>query len=173
MSGQALYEQGKQLYDAGSLNEAMGAFQRARNEFLTNGELAQAAEVGNDLGVVYYLSGRRAEASQVLEDSLALFERLNDLRGQAKASGNMAQVFNHAHATEQAEKYYKRAADLFHQVGEHTLEYDTHRALSHMLLVKGRFLESVAAYDRALAAKGGAGVLRFFLQIPLRIMNLR
>lgn len=173
MSGLALYEQGKQLYEAGSLEEAVKSFQRARTEFLTSGDLAHAAEVGNDLGVVYYRVGRRAEASQVLEDALALYERLNDVRGQAKASGNLAQVFNHAHATEQAEKYYTRAADLFHQIGERTLEYDTHRALSHMLLMKGRFIESVAAYDRALAAKGGAGLLRFLLQIPLRLLHVR
>ncbi|MBI5304605.1 MAG: tetratricopeptide repeat protein [Chloroflexi bacterium] len=173
MSAQALYEQGKQLYDAGSLHEAMAAFQRARAEFLTAGELAQAATVGNDLGVVYYLSGRGAEASQVLEDTLAQFERLGDARGQAKAAGNLAQVLNHAHATEQAERYYKRAADLFHQLDDRMLEYDTHRALSHMLLMTGRFLESLAAYDRALAAKGGAGFLRAIIQIPLRIMGVR
>jgi tetratricopeptide (TPR) repeat protein len=173
VSAQALYEQGKQLYDAGSLKEAMTAFQRARTEFLSSGDLAQAATVGNDLGVVYYLAGRRAEASQVLEETLALCERLGDVRGQAKAAGNLAQVLNHARATEQAERYYKRAADLFQQLDERTLEYDTHRALSHMLLVNGRFLESLAAYDRALAAKGGAGFLRAIIQIPLRILGVR
>lgn len=173
MSAQALYEQGKRLYDEGSLNEAMSALQRARTEFLTNGELAQAATVGNDLGVVYYRAGRQAEASQVLEDALAQFERLGDVRGQAKAAGNLAQVLGRARATVQAEKYFQRAAELFHQVDDRMLEYDTYRALSQMYLNQGRLLESLSAFDRGLAAKGGAEWLRAFLQIPLKLAGLR
>jgi tetratricopeptide (TPR) repeat protein len=173
MSADAVYEQGKQFYDAGALTDALKAFQRARNEFLMEGNQASAATVGNDLGVVYYLTGRRAEASQVLEDSLATFERLGDLAGQAKAAGNLAQVFNRSHATPQAVKYYRLAADLFHQNGEREMEYTTYRALSQMYLARWRFLESLAAYDHALAAKGGSRLLRAFLQIPLRMLNVR
>lgn len=173
MSAQALYEQGKRLYDEGALDEAMTALQRARAEFLTNGESAHAAAVGNDLGVVYYRAGRRAEAMQVLEDTLAQFEKLGDVRGQAKAAGNLAQVLGRARATAQAEKYYQRAAELFHQLNERELEYATYRALSQLYLSQWRLLDSLNAFDRGLAAKGGPGWLRAFLQIPLRLAGLR
>lgn len=173
MSALELYEKGKQLYAAGSLSEAVAAFETSRTEFLKAEDEAHAATVQNDLGVVYYLIGRRAEASQVLTEALATFEKTGDLSGQAKAAGNLAQVLNRAHATEQAEKYYMRAAELFHQTGQRDLESDTHRALSLMHLKRGRFMDALAAYDRALAARGGSRLLRAFLQIPLRLVGAR
>jgi hypothetical protein len=58
-------------------------------------------------------------------------------------------------------------------VGEREMEQDTFRALSQMQLGRGRWLEALAAYDRALAAKGGSRLLRAFLQIPLKLVGLR
>jgi hypothetical protein len=62
---------------------------------------------------------------------------------------------------------------LFQQAGEKDFEHDTYRALSQMQLQSGRWLEALASYDRALAAKGGSGLLRAFLQIPLRLLGMR
>ncbi|MBI5649856.1 MAG: tetratricopeptide repeat protein [Chloroflexi bacterium] len=173
MSAEAVYEKGKQLYAAGSLEDALAAFQQARTEYLQQGDATQAATVGNDLGVVYYLAGRRGEATQVFEDVLTTFEKSGDLAGQAKATGNLAQVLKRARATEQAEKYYLRAAELFQQLGQRDFEADTYRALSQMHLQRGRFMDALSAYDRALTAKGGSKFLKWFLQIPLRLMGAR
>lgn len=173
MSAEALYEKGKQLYAAGSLEDALAAFQQARAEYLQQGDAPRAATVGNDLGVVYYLAGRRGEATQVLEEVLATFETSGDLAGQAKAAGNLAQVLNRARETARAEKYYLRAAELFQQLGQRDFEADTHRALSQMHLQHRRFIDALIAYDRALAARGGPKWLRWFLQIPLKLMGAR
>jgi tetratricopeptide (TPR) repeat protein len=173
MSGQSLYAEAKKIYDAGNTRESILMFEQARAAFLAEGNLAQAASVANDLGVVYYLVGRRDEAKKILQDAFTAFEQLGDVAGQAKALGNLAQVLDKLGDRANAERNYHRAGELFHQIGERMLEYDTYRALSQMQLSSGRWLEALYSFDHALAAKGGSRFLRWFLQIPLRIIGIR
>lgn len=173
VDAEALRAEAMRLYQAGQLNEAVAAFEQARTGFSAQGDAAQAASVANDLGVVYVLAGRPAQAFQVLQQAQATFEKLGDVTGQAKAIGNLAQVMDRTGDKSNAEKNYVRAAELFHQVGERGMEHDTYRALSQMQLQSWHWLEALAAYDRALAAKGGSGLLRAFLQIPLRLVGIR
>ena len=169
MTGDALYAQAKKLYDAASTIESMTLYEQARAAFIAEGNVLQAARAANDLGVVYYLLGRHDDARQTFQDALASFEQLGDVLGQAKSIGNLAPLLERAGA----EKNYLRAGELFHQIGEKTFEHDTYRALSQMQLQRGRWLEALASYDRALAAKGGSRFLRWFLQIPLRLLGMR
>ncbi len=173
MDTDALRAEAEKLYHAGQLNESAAAFEQARAEFVAQGNAAQAASVANDLGVVYFLNGKPDQAREALNDALGAFEKLGDVIGQAKAIGNLAQSMSRVGDKAGAEKNYTRAAELFHQTGEHGMEHDTYRALSQMQLQRGHVLEALAAYDRALAAKGGSGLLRAFLQLPLRLVGLR
>ena len=168
MDADALYAEAKKIYEAGNRNESVALFEQARAAYLAAGDEAQAAAVANDLGVVYYLTGRQDQARQALQDALTSQEKLGNVLGQAKALGNLAQWMNRAGDKDAAEKNYQRSAEMFHQVGERMMEYDTYRALSQMQLQRGRWIESLGAYDRALAAKGGSGLLRWFLRIPLK-----
>ena len=173
MDANALYAEAKKLYDAGQLNDAVRAFEQAHAAYVEQGDEANVATVANDLGVVYYLAGRREDAQTILQDALAAFEKLENVLGQAKALGNLARLMDRMGEKAGAANCYQRAAELFHQVGEKGFEADTYRALSQMQLQRGRWLESLATYDRALAAKGGSGALRGFLKIPLRLIGMR
>jgi tetratricopeptide (TPR) repeat protein len=173
MSGQSLYAEAKKIYDAGNTRESILMFEQARAAFLAEGNVTQAAHVANDLGVVYYLVGRREEAKKILQDALASFEQLGDIAGQAKALGNLAQVLDKLGDRANAERNYHRAGELFHQIGERMMEYFTYRALSQMQLQRGRWLEALHSFDRALAAKGGSTLLRWFFQIPLKLLGIR
>lgn len=173
MDAKAVHAQALDLYRAGSVRESLSSFEQARAEFLAQGNQVQAAEVANDLGVVYYTQGRRDDARKIFDEAIAVFEQAGEIKGQARAIGNLAQVMNRAGEKNGAEKNYTRAAELFHLAGERTFESDTYRALSQMQLQRGRWLEALAAYDSALAAKGGSGLLRAFLQIPLRLTGVR
>jgi tetratricopeptide (TPR) repeat protein len=137
------------------------------------GNEAQVADVGNDLGVMYYRLGRLDDARRILEQARATCEKLGDVRGRARAIGNLAQVMSRAGEKDAAQENYVRAAELFHEAGEREYEYDTYRALSQMQMKNGRWLESIATYDRALAAKGGSGAFRAFLKIPLKLTGAR
>ncbi len=173
MDAEAIHAQALDLYRAGSLKEAVSPLEQARAAFLERGDQVKAASVANDLGVVYYLLGRNAEARDALALARGVYERNGDIVGQARTLGNLAQLMNRQGDKLTAEQNYQRAAELFHQAGERGLEFDTYRALSQMQLQRGRWLEALAAYDRGLAAKGGSRALRAFLQIPLRILGIR
>lgn len=173
MDGDVLYAEAKKVYEAGNRDESLPLFEQARTAYAAAGNEALAATVANDLGVVYYLVGRRDQALQALNDALATHEKMGNVLGQAKAIGNLAQLSNKSGDKAAAEKNYIRAAELFHQAGERMMEFDTYRALSQMQLQNGKWLQALASYDRGLAAKGGSGFLRWFLQIPLKIMGLR
>ena len=166
-------DEATKLYRAGQLDQAITGFEQVRAEYAAQGNEAQTASVANDLGVVYFLNGKPQQARDALNAALSAFEKLGDVTGQAKAIGNMAQVMSKSGDKEAAEKNYTRAAELFHQAGDGGMEQDTYRALSQMQLQRGRWLEALAAYDRALAAKGGSRLLRAFLQIPLKLVGLR
>ncbi len=173
MDGIALYAEAKKLYDAGQTLEAVAKFEAARSAFADQGDAVNTAQVTNDLGVVYYLTGKRDEAQKLLSEAFALFEKHGNVLGQAKAIGNLAQLMNRGGDKDGAVQNYQRAAELFHQAGETTFEFDTYRALSQMELQRGRWLQALAMYDRALAAKGGSKFLRWFLQIPLKLVGMR
>ena len=173
MDADARRAEAMSLYQAGNLSRATAEFEQARAEFAAQGNESKAASVANDLGVVYILAGKKQQAFEVLQQALASFEKLGDVTGQAKAIGNLAQLMSRSGDQDSAERNYTRAAELFRQAGERGMEHDTYRALSRMQLQRGRWLEALGAYDRALAARGGARLLRLFLQIPLRLVGLR
>lgn len=173
MSGDALYAQAKKLYDEADTKVSVPLYEQARAAFLAEGNVLEAARAANDLGVVYYLLGRYDDAREIFTETLATFEQLGDVLGQAKAVGNLAPLLERAGDRPGAEKNYLRAGELFHQIGEKVFEYDTYRALSQMQLQSGRWLEALSTFDRALAAKGGSRFLRWFLQIPLKMLGIR
>ena len=173
MEAKSIHAQGLELFKAGSLKESVDPLERARAASIAQGDALLAATVANDLGVVYYLLGRDSQAHDALRQALETFEQCGDMLGQARATGNLAQLQNRRGDRDNAERNYVRAADLFHQTRERRLEFDTYQALSQMQLKRGRWLEALAAYDRGLAAKGGSGLLRAFLQIPLKLAGLR
>ncbi len=173
MDAEALYAQGLQFYKDGAPRDAAGPLKQALDAFLAQSNETRAATVANDLGVVYYVIGQRDDARQYFDKAREVFEAKGDLTGQAKALGNLAQLMNRSGDKAGAEKNYTRAAELFHQAKDGAFEFDTYRAYSIMLLKQGRWIESIAAYDRGLAAKGGSGFLRALLSIPLRLFGAK
>ncbi|MBI3912965.1 MAG: tetratricopeptide repeat protein [Chloroflexi bacterium] len=173
MDPNLLREQGLQLYAAGKLREAITAFEQARAEFQSRGDAANAVAVANDLGVAYFRVGRASEARAILEETLTHAHTLGDGMTEAKASGNLAQVLERSGTRAEAATYYRRAADLFQRAGARDFEADTLRALTQLELARGRWIDALAAYDRALAARGGSSMLRAFLQIPLKLLGVR
>ena len=173
MDAKEMHAQALKLFRDGSIAESAAMLESLRADLIAQKDEVQAAEVGNDLGVAYYRLGRLDAARDAFEQSRLQFERLSNVSGQARALGNLAQAQSRAGDKAAAEKNYARAAELFHDAGEKQYEFETYRALSQMQMQRGRWLEALASYDHALAAKGGSGVFRAFLKIPLKLVGLR
>ncbi len=173
LDAEALYTKGLDSYKDGAPRDAIAPLKEALDAFVAQSKETRAANVANDLGVVYYVIGQRDDARQYFDQARGIFEAKGDLVGHGKALGNLAQLMNRCGDKADAEKNYVHAAELFHQAKDGAYEFDTYRAYSIMLLRQGRWLESIAAYDRGLAAKGGSGFLRALLSIPLRLFGAR
>lgn len=167
------HDQALNLFREGEVEQSATLLESLRDAMLAQNDEGNAAEAGNDLGVAYYRLGRSDAARTAFEEALARFEKLGNISGQGRALGNLAQTMRRAGDKGGAEKNYAHAAELFRQAGEKNFEADTYRALSQMQMQNGRWLESLASYDHALAAKGGSGALRAFLQIPLKLIGAR
>jgi tetratricopeptide (TPR) repeat protein len=168
-----MYAKALETFRSGGTEDSREGLEQSRAAFLAQGEERKAAQVANDLGVVYSLTGRLDRARMLFAEAQTVFEKEGDTAGLARAIGNQAQMMNKAGDKEEAAKGYLRAAELFARAGDREDEYHTYRALSQMELQRGRWLEALATFDRALAAKGGSRLLRWFLQIPLRLAGLR
>ena len=88
---QELKKEGLRLFHEGLYEEAAAKFGQAQEAFTAEGNEVEAAEVLNNLGVVYRMQGKWDEAIAALEEARATFARLGDRSREAQALGNLGQ----------------------------------------------------------------------------------
>lgn len=172
MTPEALHES----IQRGTLNNSASDLEKSRADALARGEGRLAARISNDLGVVYYFSGRSAESRVALERARDGFTQLNDQSGRAHAIGNLARLEEKSGNAKDALALYQQTADLFHDCSQPTEEFATLRSLSQLYLRHGAWLQALSSYDRALTIKPSKNLFDAFLhwlyQIPLRMLGV-
>ncbi len=167
----------KQTTQSGTLNESAARLEKSRAQALARGDTKQSAVTSNDLGVLYYLGGRKSESRAAFELARIGFTKLNDSVGQARALGNLARLEENSGNPKAAMALYEQAVDLFHEGNERSDEFATLRLLSQLFLKQGGWLQALAAFDRALTVKPHRTLFDSFLhriyQIPLQMMLAR
>lgn len=138
-NAKSLYEQSLQVYQAidhqrgvakayislGSLysgvrqtNEAADYLEKARALYLALGDDYGASEALNELGINTVYQRKLELASPLFEQSLALKHKINDFRGIARLTNNMAAVYHsRTEDQEKALSHYKQALKLYQQSG--------------------------------------------------------
>ncbi len=168
-------EELNEAIERGTLKEAAAALENKRDEATAGGQTQTAAELSNDLGVVYYLLGRYPEARTALQAARDGFLQLNDGTGEGRALGNLARVEEKKGDRKAALALYQQASDLFHAANERDDEFATLRSISQLYLKMGGWLQALATFDRALTIKPHRGpfdaFLHFIYQIPLRMLG--
>ncbi len=168
-------EELNEALEHGTLKEAAAQLEQKRTEATTGGKVREAAELSNDLGVVYYLLGRYPDARTALQAARDGFLQLQDGVGEGRALGNLARVEEKSGDRKAAIGMYQQAADLFHTANERADEFATLRSLSQLYLKLGGWLQALATFDRALMIKPNRGpfdaFLHFLYQIPLRMLG--
>ena len=168
----------KELTEAverGTLQDAAANLEKKRDEAVAGGQVQAAAELSNDLGVVYYLLGRYPDARTALQTARDSFFQLKEETGEGRALGNLARVEEKKGDRRVALGLYQQAADLFHAANEREEEFASLRSLSQLYLKMGGWLQALATFDRALLIKPHRGpfdsLLHAFYQIPLRMLG--
>jgi tetratricopeptide (TPR) repeat protein len=169
-------EELNEALEHGTLNEAATQLEHQRAEALGRGDVHGAAELSNDLGVVFFLAGRYPDADTALQRARDGFLQVNDSLGEARALGNLARLEEKKGDRQVAVGMYRQAADLFDAAKEYADEFATLRTLSQLYLKLGGWLQALATFDRALMIKPHRGLMEAFLhmiyQIPLRMLGI-
>lgn len=161
----------------GTLAQAAEQLQNEFNTAQQNGDAQASAEAANDLGIVYWMQNDTALAREYLGRAQQLFIQANDVAGQGRATGNLAQLEERAGNGDAAAALYMQAADLLHDGGAFQDEYTTRRRLSKYYLTHGATLLSLSETVKALRVKPNAGAWDkfqiWFYSIPLNLMGIK
>lgn len=159
-----------------TLDQAELELEQARRSAADTERAAEAARASNDLGVVSLLQNRYDQARAEFVRAQQEFIMLDDVAGQGRAVGNLAQLEERAGDRDKASALYLQAADLLHEGGALADEYTTRRRLSRYYLSRGAGWMALSESAKALAVKPNATrfdrVQRWLYALPLRLMGL-
>jgi tetratricopeptide (TPR) repeat protein len=170
-----LHLKGVQHYHASEYDQAVAALKAACQAYQEAGDQRSAAEVKNDLGVVYKQKREWAASIQILSEARSTFAGLGDRKHEAQALGNLGNLHEAKGEPEEAAKLYKEAAAIFQVADEHDLAFTTWKALSRLRMHQGRWLAALAAYETGLSALPRPSLSQrlvcWFLRIPLSLVH--
>jgi tetratricopeptide (TPR) repeat protein len=110
----------------------------------------QAAEIYNDIGVVYSRLEDYDAAHEALDEAMDRFEALADLKGEAQTLGNRASVFEAEELLDDAVETYKESASLFEEIGENDLAMYVWQAISRLRMKQGQYIAAIGAYEEGV-----------------------
>ncbi len=149
-TGRALKEEGLRLFQEGLYEESAAKFRQAQEKFLAEGNEVEAAEMVNNLGVVYRMQGKWDKAIAALEEARAVFVRLGDRSREAQTLGNLGGLYASKHEREQAKECLRQAADIFAELGDDQRRGETLMALGVQQWKTGDRGAGIATYEAGL-----------------------
>lgn len=176
-SAQELKEEGLRLFQEGLYEEATIKFEQAQEMFAAEGNETEAAEMMNNLGVVYRLHGKWDEAIAALDEAKAAFARLGERNREAQALGNLGGLYASKSEREKAQEYLHQAADLFAELGDAQHQGETLLALGVQMWKAGDRSGGLATYEAGLHAlqkpTASQKTLRSLLGLRTRLLGSR
>ncbi|HIP86962.1 MAG TPA: tetratricopeptide repeat protein [Anaerolineales bacterium] len=122
---EALKAEGLRLFEEGLYEEAAKRFGQAQELFAAGGNLAEAAEMLNNLGVTYRMLHQWDQARVALEEAQRAFARLGDRDREAQTLGNLGGLLATRGDRLRAQEYLRRAADIFEELGDRQRQGET------------------------------------------------
>jgi tetratricopeptide (TPR) repeat protein len=170
-----LAKQAQKAYQDNHLDDAIQKFEAAKALYQHEGDALLAAEMANNLCVVFLKADRPQEALKSVEGTPELFLENGDEKGVGIAFGNLASALEACGAFKEAEEALHQAADRFRAQGEEELLLYTQRSLSQLQLRQGRPLEAMSSMQSGLEGQRKPGLknrlLRSLFKIPSRLLN--
>ena len=111
-----LHQQGVNAFRKGNLETALEKLKQAIE--VAADDSREAAEIYNDLGVVYQKLEDYDAAWEALDKAEDRFTALADKKGQAQTLGNRAAVLEAEDELDEAVEMYKMSAQMLEEIGE-------------------------------------------------------
>lgn len=172
---QELEEAAIQAYHNGEYRAAEAHFLEAQATYRSAGNVLKAAEVANNLSVLYLKMNRVDEALEAVKDTPPVFEDAGEANLAAQAFGNLASALEANSRLEEAESAYLEAAGRFEALGNWEDYAFTMKELSRIQLRLQRPLEALSSMQTGLHASPKKGVrqriLEKLLNLPSRLLR--
>ena len=176
-SAQELKEEGLRLFQEGLYEEATAKFGQAQEMFATEGNEVEAAEMVNNLGVIYRLQGKWDEATASLDEARAAFARLGDLDREAQTLGNLGGLYASKGKGARAKECLRLAADIFAELGDAQRQGETLLALGVQMWKADDRSAGLATYEAGLQTlrkpTASQKTLRGLLSLRTRLLGGR
>jgi tetratricopeptide (TPR) repeat protein len=150
VSAQEFREEGLRLFQEGLYEEAAAQFDEARGIFAAEGNDADAAEMVNNLGVIYRMLGKWDEAIAAMNEARETFVRLNDRNREAQTLGNLGGLYASRGERDRAQECLRQAADIFEELGDAQRLGETLQALGVQAWKSGDRGSGLATYEAGL-----------------------
>jgi tetratricopeptide (TPR) repeat protein len=148
VSSKKLHEQGIALFREGKFQTALEKFNEALSS--AGDDTRRAAEIYNDIGVVYKQLEDYPAAYQALDEAWARFTELADKKGQAQTLGNRAAVYEAEGLLDEAIEAYKKSAAMLEEVGENEMAMYVWQAVSRLRMNQGQYIAAIGAYEEGV-----------------------
>lgn len=149
-TAEQLKAEGLRLFQEGLYEEALRRFGEAQECFAAEGNDLEAAEMLNNLGVIYRLLHRWEDARAALEEARAAFARLGDRHREAQALGNLGGLLASRGDHLRAQEYLRQAADIFAELEDRQHQGETLMALGVQMWKAGDRQGGLATYQAGL-----------------------
>jgi len=118
--------------------------------FAAEGNEVEAAEMVNNLGVIYRMQGQWDEAIVALDEARAAFVRLSDRSREAQTLGNLGGLYASKGERDKAKECLRQAADIFAELGDVQHQGETLLALGVQMWKTGDRSGGLATYEAGL-----------------------
>jgi tetratricopeptide (TPR) repeat protein len=149
-AAQEMQELGIDAYRAGEYEEALEAFEKARNLSAQAGDRKGEIETLGSLGVVFVELERWDDARRLLDEASKICDEAGDQVNKGKVLGNMGMMYARQGDEEKAVEAYEQALVIFQELDERGYEKDIARQLKK-LTEESRLSEVVGGLRDGLA----------------------
>ena len=171
MVGRELKAEGKRLYEEGLYDEAIAKYEQARKAFVAEENEVEAAEMINNLGVLYRLQHKWDEALSALEEARSIFVRLGDRSREAQTLGNMSVAYTGLRQREKAQECLRQAADIFADLNDKERQSEVLLELGTQMWKTGDRQAGLATYESGLQMTPKPSIKQKTLRGLLRMRN--
>lgn len=177
MNASSLRESALAHFQKGNYTDAINFFEQAREAYRAEGNRAMAAEMQNNLGVIYRAQKNYQTALDRIQSALIEFREINDVTRTAQALGNLGSVYLEMGDLNLAAGSLNESLTLFDPQKDKVMRSEVLRVLGEVRLKQGKYMEGLMNYEAGLRDVENPTPqqqwLRKLLERPLKMIGLK
>jgi tetratricopeptide (TPR) repeat protein len=170
-SAEQLAQQGKLAYEKSNFADAATLFGASAAAYEQAGNLADAAEMKNNLAVILLRGKQPAQALALIEGTPEIFSAAGDLRRYGMALGNEGTALEDLGREEEALERYQQAAEVLERAGEEQMRAMMLESIATVQARHGKFFDSYVSTADGMAGIKKPTLRQRVLKVLMRIMS--